>query len=210
MKQILLFLSFCLIACSQSTGLDSHPSHDATKPVLDEIKNSDSIRPADEDEVSDEGFYATRSIFNNKVQLLIPASFTIMDERIISKKYPGENHRPTLVFTNVKASVTVAFSHDTSLPTIEEDMSQVKDFYDGQLSQQNFSFYKSSMQKINGRNIVVFEFISKAVDKDIYNIMFFSHLEGSLFVGTFNCTVPLKEEWEQRGKQILASLKFIE
>ncbi len=198
-----------VMSCTTSTARKTHePLPIATEPTSgwpqDEI--STPIQPEEE---AQESFFEEKEIMSGRVRLLIPKGFVSMEQKLIEKKYPKGPNRPTLVFTNARGSVNIAFNHD-NIATAEEDMAQVREFYDGQFSGKNLKSYQSSVQKINGRNIAVFEFISVASDQDIYNMMFFSHLGGTLFIGTFNCTVSLREEWEARGKEILGSLVFKE
>ncbi|MFY7729462.1 MAG: hypothetical protein ACOVRN_08100 [Flavobacterium sp.] len=51
------------------------------------------------------------------------------------------------------------------------------------------------------------ELVTPALDTDIYNLMFFTDLNGKLLICTFNCTKKDMEEWTPVAKEIMNSLE---
>src|SRR5690606_13811556 len=132
-------------------------------------------------------FYRTASLYDGKLKIAIPASFTEMSADKIIIKYPNAGNRPNIVFTNEMASVNVAFTK-IAMPTEQEDLPDVKIVLSKQLQAANPMNFQSRIEKINGADYVIFEFESKSVVSNIYNLMFATDVDGELVVGTFNCT----------------------
>lgn len=83
-------------------------------------------------------------------------------------------------------------------------MSKVKAALDAQFKQ--LEGFKSEEAALNGVKFVLYEFVSPAVDTNIYNHMAVSSVDGRLFIVTFNCVVRLRDEWEPIGKKIIQSI----
>lgn len=148
--------------------------------------------------------YRTISLYEGALELSIPDHFTEMSTEMKRFKYPRGNS-PGLVYTDKAAAVNVALSY-TSTVIKEGDLLVLKVTYGEQLSQ-GVEGFQSRMERINGSDFVVFEFMSQAIDTKVYNQMFFTELNGRLLMGTFNCTQALKEEWQSKGKVILSSIR---
>jgi hypothetical protein len=141
-----------------------------------------------------------RKVLKGKLSLLVPSNFTLMDEATLLLKYPNVGNRPNEVYTNDKGSVNVAFNH-TNNPLKESELPQVKEAIKAQLSNTNgISIINTSDSKINGSDYVIVEFISKAIDTEIYNKMFITVLQGKLLLGTFNCKKDDLDKWKPISK----------
>ena len=66
----------------------------------------------------------------------------------------------------------------------------------------------SGVKMINGKKFGFLELVTPAVDTEIYNLMFFTDLNGKLLLCTFNCTKKDIKEWETTAKEIMNSLKI--
>ncbi len=151
-------------------------------------------------------FYKTVKMYNNKLSISIPATFTLMPQAIIDSKYPNKYKNPQIVYTNSESSVNVAFSQ-TDEQTEEYDLPEVKNYLTKQVQAGKFQGFVSRIEKINGHDYIVFEFISQAIDTRIYNLVFVTNLDHKLLTGTFNCTTELEKEWKPKAKEMLASLR---
>ena len=60
-----------------------------------------------------------------------------------------------------------------------------------------------------GHNIAYFDFVSAAIDTNVYNLMFFFSLRGTLLMGSFNCLQQDMEDWKEVFIQMLQSIKFL-
>lgn len=191
---LILIIGFACVGCSSN---DSNNSVDNKAP-----SSSDTSKEEGESENS---LLEWETILSDKVEILIPKSFSIMSDEMAEFKYPMES-RPTIIYTDEAASVNVAFNYtDTAL---SDD--QISDFL-SQMEEMVSNLYPSADWKnvekktINENDVGVLEFVSPAIDTEIYNLIWFCALDGRLLISTFNCTLEQLEEWEPIGKEIMES-----
>ena len=117
-------------------------------------------------------------LLDNKIELKIPKGFEIMSEELVKAKYPM-NNRPTLVFTNNTGSVNVALNWTQSranqvmLPAYKDSFIQMfKNVHP------SAEWKSTGIKEINGRKVGYLCLITPAVDTKIYNLMFFTDLDG--------------------------------
>jgi hypothetical protein len=158
--------------------------------------------------VSTEGL-EPRVILNNKVELLMPSDFGIMSEDMLMTKYPSGN-RPTLVYSNDDGTVNLAVNHTMNRMTLDQ-LEEAKGVFVGQFEQMypSAKWYQKEITQINGRDFVVLELITPAVDSQIYNLMFITSLEDRMLMFSFNCTKSQMGEWQSQGQQIMKSVKIL-
>jgi hypothetical protein len=150
----------------------------------------------------------SKLLFNDKVEINIPKDFEIMSEELMKVKYPSER-RPTLVYSNESGGINVAFNltqnqaNQKLIPAYKDNLVQtLKNTYP------SAEWKDSGVKTINGRDIGYLELLTPALDTAIYNLMFFTDLEGKLLLCTFNCTKKNINEWEPVAKIIMNSLKI--
>lgn len=60
----------------------------------------------------------------------------------------------------------------------------------------------------SGENEVAWmDFVSPAMDIQIYNLMFFTSLKGRLFMGSCNCPAHEQEDWKRLFLQMISSMR---
>jgi len=150
----------------------------------------------------------TKSLLDNKVELKIPKGFEIMPEELIELKYPSER-RPSLVYSNESGGINVAlnWTEDKAsqelIPPYKDNFVQAfKNMYP------SADWKNSGIKMINGRKVGYLELVIPAIDTEIYNLMFFTDLDGKLLLCTFNCTKKSIHEWTPAAKEIMNSLKI--
>jgi hypothetical protein len=148
-----------------------------------------------------------RTILNNKVEVLIPKEFQIMSEEMMKTKYPSER-RPTLVYSDKTGGINVAFNHTLNKatqqqiePYKESLFSTFKDLYP------SADWKGSGVREINGKKVGYLELVTPAIDTKIYNLIFFTDLDGRLLLCTFNCVETKQQEWAGAAQQIMNSLR---
>jgi hypothetical protein len=150
----------------------------------------------------------TKSLLNDRVELKIPKDFDIMPEELMKMKYPSER-RPTLVYSNESGGINVALNLTQSqtnqelIPAYKENL--VNTFKNAYPSAE---WKDSGVRTINGRKVGYLELVTPAIDTEIYNLMFFTDLDGKLLLCTFNCTKKSIDEWTPTAKEIMNSLKI--
>ena len=162
------------------------------------------------DKLSIEGIQLERKkLLDGKVSMFIPKDFTVMGEKMLSLKYPHER-RPTLVYTNEKGSVNIAFNHTKNRMT----QTELKAF--GEFMEKSFrnlypsaTWYRHGIKKIQGREWFILEMRTPALDTNVRNIMLGTTLENKLLIVSFNAIVELESTWLKPAEAIVNSLKII-
>tara|TARA_R110000782_G_scaffold5853_3_gene20226 strand:+ start:26799 stop:27467 length:669 start_codon:yes stop_codon:yes gene_type:complete len=140
------------------------------------------------------------------IELLLPNRFETMPRETIKLKYPSAA-RPSSVYTNKEGTVNIALNH-TITPMDNQGVDAYKIQFEGQLIQMGAKLIKSESIVKNGKNQVILEFISRAMDGSIYNLFVISHMDNHLVMVTFNCLDKEREEWSETAKKIIDSIKF--
>jgi len=153
--------------------------------------------------------FDVKSLLDDRIELKIPSEFEIMSDELLAIKYPSAN-RPTLVYSNETGGINVAFNHtpnqanQEAIAPIEENLFEV--------FKTNFptaEWKDHGIKEINGRQVGYLEMITPAIDTDIYNLLFFTDVDGRLLICTFNCTIHRAELWEEPAHEIMQSLKVV-
>lgn len=148
------------------------------------------------------------TILDGNGSVLIPSSFELMSKEMLAHKYRLTSNMPNEVYTDEKAEINVIFDHTLDRVSTDQ-LGIVKENLVDQFHQATtidlLSHYDHS---INGRDFFVIEFISQAVDTQVYNLMFGTSYHGRLLMGTFNCTIAHREKWEPVGNEVLNSIKL--
>jgi len=147
-----------------------------------------------------------KTILDNKIEIKLPQEFDIMSEEMINFKYPSEN-RPTLIYTNEKGSINVAFNLLESLAS-QEEIQSYREYFVPYMTKlyPTAEWIEDGILEINNRKVGFIELISPAIDTKIYNLMFFTDVDGKLLLCTFNCTTTNMKEWEAIAKEIMNSI----
>lgn len=147
-----------------------------------------------------------RNINEEKFYIKIPTDFQILNEELLYKKYSGEV--PTLVFSNEETTINVAVS--LSKNTMKD--AQIKEYkeYMEKLLKENSEIVDTRLYEVDGHSVGQIKLITEASDTNIYNNMIFFSYKDKLVIINFNCTIDLKEEWQDVGDFIIDSLFFKE
>lgn len=172
--------------------------------VIKEIKAGETV-------IGDENTeFEERSFFEDKIKVYIPKEFEKMDEEIVKLKYPSER-RAQVILSDLGGIISILFNYTNS--TIKEEyISEFKDEMKAMIGKSNASiiFGETGVESISGKKIGYFEFVSPAIDTDMYNFMFFCEIEGKVFIGTFNCTEELSIDWKVVAKAIMRTITITE
>lgn len=149
-----------------------------------------------------------KSLLNDKVELKIPKEFNKMSEELMNIKYPSER-RPTLVYSNESGGINVALNL-TQNQASQEMIAAYKDNLVKSFKNvyPSAEWKDSGVKTINGKKVGYLELVTPAIDTEIYNLMFFTDLDGKLLLCTFNCTKKSIDEWTSTAKEIMNSLKI--
>ncbi|QNH61278.1 hypothetical protein [Hymenobacter sediminicola] len=149
-----------------------------------------------------------RELLDGRITLLVPAGFKPMNKDMLALKYPG-NKPPQEVLTDERGATNVAFNW-TPVQATQTDLSAIEGaFYASRLRQDDIVWYSHGVKTINGRQVGYLEMLTPAPDTEVYNLLFFTDLEGRLLLVTFNCVKKDMEAWKANAHLILNSLQVI-
>lgn len=149
-----------------------------------------------------------RSLLDDRIELKIPKDFDIMSEELTKVKYPSEN-RPTLIYSNENGSINVALNlteNSASQSFIETYVESLVGTFENLYPTAEWK--DSGTTEINGRKVGYLKLITPSVDTKIYNVIFFTDLDGKFLVTSFNCTEDFIPEWEGTSDEIMNSLNI--
>ena len=199
---VLILMIFLLSACSsvQATqGSQQNSVSDANSSAMSSGSNEA------ESQTINGILLVKTAIYNDKAKVFIPDSFSVMTEEMLKFKYPTDN-RPTLVYTNESGSVNIVFNH-TQNRIKKADYPEFIESFKSALAKQypTAQFLRTGIETINGNTVGIIEVVTPAIDTDIYNLMWFTELDGRIFLVSFNCTIGQKDDWIEAANFILES-----
>lgn len=153
--------------------------------------------------------FIDKLIINDKVKVTLPENIDLMPEEVAKLKYPLSN-RPNVIFTDDTTTINFTFSHSRNNIT-EPEISDLKEEMVDTFRQAypKASFYEEGLENFTGKNIGFFDFLSEAADCNVYNLMFFTELDGRILMGSFNCTEDEMINWRPIFKGVLKSIKIL-
>ena len=139
-----------------------------------------------------------------------PQGFTELSGEEIALKFPS-SRAPQFVVGNEKRSTTIAYD----LKQDRVQLSDLPDFKNAMIQMFNrivpgIQWKQDQIVEINGREFVHFEFVSSAVDADIYNIMLTTSYQDRMLVFNFNSTVADFEAYEEQLRQTISTISIKE
>lgn len=146
-------------------------------------------------------------ILGGRVSIIIPEVFKLMTKEIADMKYPSIN-RPDTIYTNTEANINLTVSHKDG-PISDEDIPEAKDLIQQSVKRMFPNMLDSGSMKAGGKNIAYFDYISAALDTDIYNLMFFFSLDERIVISSFNCPNNDMNDWKPIFMQMIKSIEII-
>jgi len=145
---------------------------------------------------------------DTKVTFVPPAGFKELPQEIIDTKWRSKD-APKFVVGNDRATTTVAYdlkNHDIS----KASLSEIKDSF-GELFERiipGIQWIKREIIEHSGKDWILLEMSSHAIDTDIHNIMFLTSYEDKMLVFNFNSTKDDFKGYEKQLRESLLSIKL--
>jgi len=149
-------------------------------------------------------------IISDRIKVMLPAEYKQMEKRYIKIKYPAYKNKDMVILTNL--DTTINFMFDFKDGTIEPDeLEEVRDHLLDVIKEVHptLVFLEKATLGSDAFKIAYFEIVTPALDKDIYNFMYFFIVSDNLVVATFNCFDDEKENWQPVIRQIAESLQEV-
>jgi hypothetical protein len=150
--------------------------------------------------------FSEREIIAGMLYMTMPSAFLLMPEELVKLKYLGEKG-PDNIYTNEEGSINISFSFTGDMLKSEE-IEEAKDSLQQVIVKMTPSGKIISSAIIEGEiRIGHFDFISPAVDGEVYNLMFLFSLYERFVLGTFNCMRSDMSGWQEAVGQMLHSIR---
>ncbi|MCI8892914.1 MAG: hypothetical protein HFH34_16610 [Eubacterium sp.] len=174
----------------------------------EEAKNKD-IRQGSVFVEDQELVFREHEILKEQLWMWMPDTFAPLSRELMRIKYPNEN-RPDHIWSNPQTTINVSFSHRQE--KMEPGEAGEVRGYMGQVIGHLYpssSILDQDLVKADQHEheIAWMDFVTPAMDTQIYNLMFFTSLKGRLLMGSCNCLAHEQEEWKGLFIQMILSIR---
>ncbi|MCL1810053.1 MAG: hypothetical protein FWG42_09865 [Clostridiales bacterium] len=148
-----------------------------------------------------------RCIIEGRLYMLIPEDFVMMPPEIAEIKYPSES-RPDITYTDSEGTTTISFIL-TRDKLKSEDIEAAMEYLQKVFTRVHPARGILSSDIIEGElRVGHFDFISPAIDGEIYNLVFIFSLDGRLAFGAFSCLHLDMATWLETAVQIASTVRI--
>lgn len=149
-------------------------------------------------------------IVDDKIKVNLPTEYKQMEDKYIELKYPAYKNKNKIIFTNDNTSINFMFDFNNRYIN-QDNLEKARDQMYEILKKLHptLVLLEKSIIKSPHLNVAYFEIVTPAMDKEIYNFMYFFILENNLVLGTFNCCDDDKKEWQPVIRQVIESLQVV-
>ena len=146
-------------------------------------------------------------LFDSKMYIMLPKSFQDMPMEQAKLKYPMEQ-RPQVIKTNERTDINFTFSL-LEQPIANRQVKIMRDSLKRVLrsARPDMKFLEDGLEEIENHTIGWFEFISNGIDGKLYNMMYFTPIDGKLMQGIFNCPAKGSQNWKGEAMQVMNTIK---
>ena len=146
-------------------------------------------------------------LFDHKMQIMLPASFTDMTMEMAKLKYPMEQ-RPQVIKTNEGTDINFTFSL-INQPLVNSQVKQVRDSLKKIIKRvrPDMRFMEEGLEETEERTIGWYELTYNGLDEKLYNIMYFTPVDGKMMHGIFNCPIREAENWKPVVFQLMRTIQ---
>ncbi len=151
--------------------------------------------------------FKEREIIKGRLWMWMPKEFTILNKEMARIKYPNEN-RPDIIYTNPQTTVNISISYkkDKMMAGQESEVRDsilevVQSMYPG-------AIIDADAAESDESQAAWFDFVTPAIDAQIYNLMFFTSLRGKLLQGSCNCLSQDQNDWKGLFVQMLKTIRM--
>lgn len=151
--------------------------------------------------------FKKEELFDNKIHIMLPSQFIVMDPETAKKKYPSEK-RPSLIYTDESGEVNLTFSlfeQYAGGSQIEGTLARYQALL--RKGRQDAEMLSRGAWETAGIYCGWFDFRNNALDEVLYNLLAIAGLKKYLILGMFNCMLDDRDKWREIMEQILRSIQ---
>jgi hypothetical protein len=156
-------------------------------------------------------FFERVNLYENRFSVMLPKSYVDLPLALAKIKYPMEN-RPAIIKTNDETSVNFAFAYykqDFSEAQVESAAKGLKAGL-GRMSSGSRFFETQILQTEEGVKFSCFDFLSTALDTQLYQLFGFVPVQNQFLHFIFNAPSKMMRTWQPVAIQVLRSIRDIE
>jgi hypothetical protein len=154
------------------------------------------------------GALVRHSLLDGRVTVDLPQALQPMSEEMKRTKYPGAR-RPTVAFSNATGSVSFGLSWTAQrldAQTVGLQTAQLRSQLDK--TGRVLRWHGTDVLAIDGREVGLLDFDTKAIDADIRNRILLAVVDGRLLLMTINMTKTDEPQWRPLSDRVIRSLRF--
>jgi hypothetical protein len=154
--------------------------------------------------------FGERTLLNEKIAIWMPEDFRQFSQEEINAVYLLGN-KPDFVFGNSYLGFSLGF-HYTSNEVPNEYMGDFLKIAKMVLEKSGpkVNIYSEKVKKTGNHIVSSLELVSHTVTDTIYNVMFYSSLEGKVLIGFINFNYQYLNRYKTIAEEMLMSFRFIE
>ena len=151
--------------------------------------------------------FKRRSVLKKRASVVLPEKFTIMSKDLAEAKYPSV-HRPGEIYTNPETTINFSLTHTREAAT-NEGIPETKDTIQQMVMRMHpaSKVFDSDVLDVSGLQIGYFDFVTPALDMNVYNVTSVCSIDKRLVVGSFNCPHESMDDWKPLLLQMLHSIE---
>jgi hypothetical protein len=152
--------------------------------------------------------FVRHTLLDGRVTVELPPTLQPMSEEMKRLKYPGAN-APALAFSDTDGTVSFAISWTQNRldpPNVGAQTRQLRAQLDA--VSRVLRWHGSEVLTLDGRDVGLLDFDSKAIDTEIRNRLLLISLEGRMLLLTVNMTKALEPAWLPISERVLKSVRF--
>lgn len=150
------------------------------------------------------------------ISLEIPTEFTPMTQAEIYAKYVS-SRPPIAMYSDPNRQVDLGVNENSS-KWAGDDLAILKDFYKANIANlfTKVDFLQEEIKEINGREFIVFEFVSSITDEEAtfgpkttakYNYMTYTLKDENILLFNFSCPARYQNQWKETAGRIMESVE---
>lgn len=154
--------------------------------------------------------FSERELLDNRIGIWMPDDFEELPPETIAAIYLLGN-KPDMVFGNSYLTFSIGF-HYTEHEVPNEYMGDFAKIARMILDKSGpkVKILSEKVRQTGRHTVSSLELLSHTITDTVYNVMFFSSLEGRVLIGFINFNYKFKDRYRPIAKEILQSFRFVE
>lgn len=152
-------------------------------------------------------FAGTVTVEGTTVTFEAPEGFEPLSEEVIAYKWPS-NRAPNYAIGNESASTTIAYDYKTDVTGAK--LTDLKEQFTYSFDRMilGIEWIENDIITLDGKEWIMFEMTSNAIDTDIHNLLLVTILDDKLLMFNFNSVKSEFSKYEEAFRESIESIRF--